>query len=159
MVLCCCVFTWCFNGEGSGLSSLHWLTRVPRIFVLFAECSHARLPNVYCAPLFFLTLWFRSCGCDDIPLWLNLDLLIHQTVQICQSEPNFLIKNTTVFLFSPLFLHSAPLLLQIFFSKVYKKYYDLFWLLFTVFYSIYFVITLLFRTHAYFISYHLFYHH
>lgn len=56
--------------------------------------------------LVFLTLWFRSCGCDDIPLWLNLDLLIHLTVQICPVWAKFSYKNhycfsifTTVFTF------------------------------------------------------------
>jgi len=41
-------------------------------------------------PMFFLcfvlcflkTFWFQSSGCDEMIQWLNLDLLIHQVVQI-----------------------------------------------------------------------------
>ena len=74
---------WLEEEERVDSLSLPSTQRVPQFFCPICWMFTRTPAHCLLCTLVFLTLWFRSNGCDDIPLWLNLDPPIHQTVQIC----------------------------------------------------------------------------
>ena len=114
-----CLFPWSFIFS-------HQIRIVLRSDGYCAICFKSSVAPLFvlCSPVILNPWIVWSGGCDDILLWLNLDLLIHQMVQIRPAWAHFpLLFSSTVLLFLPLFFYFLHLFPFKFFSLSLQKYF------------------------------------